>query len=35
MSEDAKPHLSVMLPEVLAALDAKSGDRSRGDWSGP
>ncbi|MEG2499250.1 16S rRNA (cytosine(1402)-N(4))-methyltransferase RsmH, partial [Brevundimonas sp.] len=26
MSEDAKPHLSVMLPEVLAALDAKSGD---------
>ncbi|WP_312812197.1 16S rRNA (cytosine(1402)-N(4))-methyltransferase RsmH [Brevundimonas sp.] len=26
MSEDAKPHLSVLLPEVLAALDAKSGD---------
>jgi len=26
MSEDAKPHLSVMLPEVLAALDAKAGD---------
>ncbi|WP_312136023.1 16S rRNA (cytosine(1402)-N(4))-methyltransferase RsmH [Brevundimonas sp.] len=26
MSEDVKPHLSVMLPEVLAALDAKSGD---------